>query len=304
MNCKIMKKTLTYIATALFAAAAFSACDKNEYPVFDDKNAFVAFDKVEVSISENYSKDEAVYKIPVTLASVAGLEETVAFEIVEPESKGAKEGVNYELLTTSRTLSFNAEKRTQYIELKTIYDGVYTGDLKFTIVLKESETLATGSEDECVVTINDEDHPLSAILGAYTAKGDNYWDGATTWTMTLYKDADDDHKVWFDNLFDLAGWAIESTRFYGTVTDVDDNHKIINIPFGQESVYKYSNGKPITLLGFNGQQGYDSGSVDVNATINGSSVTLDFGNEWGFWIWIEGAGNLNITNPGITAEKN
>ncbi len=304
MNCKIMKRTLKYITSALFAAVAFSACDKNEYPVFDDKNAFVAFDKVEVSIKETYSADGAVYKIPVTLASVTGLEETVAFDIVEPESKGAKAGVNYELLTTSKTLSFNAENRTQYIELKTIYDGVYTGDLKFTIVLKESETLPTGSEDECVVTITDEDHPLGAILGAYTASGDNYWDGPMKWTMTLYKDADDDHKVWIDNLFGLSGWAVESTRFYGTVTDVDDNHKTLNIPFGQESVYTYKNGKPITLLGFNGEDGYDSGSVDVAITINGSSVTLDFGQEWGIWVWIEDAGNLNIINPGITAEKN
>ena len=279
-----------------------ASCDKNEPNVFDDKDAFVAFDAVSVTYDEDYSKDGATFKIPVTLASVKGLEETVKFEIVTPEKKAAVAGVNYELVTTTGVLSFDAEHRTQYIEFKTIADGEYTGDLKFSIKLLPSETLPVGSEDECAVTISDIDHPLTFMLGAYTATGVNFWNGPTTWTMTLYKDAEDDHKVWIDNLFEKASWAAEDTRYYGIVSD---DNTTLNIPFGQTSEYIYgSTGTPITLLGFDGEGGYDTGSVDVQIIVDGEKVTLDFGTEWGFWVWIENAGNLNIVSPGITAEKN
>lgn len=278
-----------------------ASCDKNEPNVFDDKDAFVAFDAVSVSYNEDYSNEGATFKIPVTLASVKGLEETVKFELVTPDQKAAVAGVNYELVTTTGVLSFDAENRTQYIEFKTMPDGEYTGDLKFSVKLLPSETLAVGSESVCTVTICDIDHPLTFMLGEYTATGVNYWNGPTTWTMTLYKDAEDDHKVWIDNLFEKASWAAEDTRYYGIVSD---DNTTLNIPFGQTSEYTYSNGKPITLLGFDGSNGYDTGSVDVKIVVDGTKVSLDFGTEWGFWVWIEGAGNLNIVNPGITAEKN
>ena len=296
-----MKLNIKYLSFLLAGAFALVSCDKNEPTVFDDKDAFVAFDAVSVTYAEDYSNDGATFRIPVTLASVKGLEETVKFEIVTPDEKAAVAGVNYELVTTTGVLSFNAENRTQYIEFKTKTDGEYTGDLKFSVKLLPSETLPVGSESECTVTISDIDHPLTFMLGAYTATGVNYWNGPTTWTMTFYKDAEDDHKVWIDNLFEKASWAAEDTRYYGIVSD---DNTTLNIPFGQTSEYKYSNGKPITLLGFDGSNGYDTGSVDVKIIIDGAKVTLDFGTEWGFWVWIEDAGNLNIVKPGITAVKN
>lgn len=282
----------------------FASCDKNEPSVFSDNDAFVAFDAVSVTYNEDYSKDSTMtFRIPVTLASVAGLEETVKFEIVAPEdsTKAAKAGVNYELVTTTGVLSFNAENRTQYIEFITIPDGEYRGDLNFTVKLLPSETLPVGAESECVVTIGDIDHPLTFMLGAYTATGVNYWNGPCQWTITIYKDAEDVHKVWFDNLFQVDNWAAPDTRYYGIVSD---DNTTINIPFGQTSEYLYSNGKPVTLLGFDGEGGHDTGSVDAQLIVDGSNVTIDFGNEYGFWVWIEGAGNLNIVNPGIVAVKN
>ena len=296
-----MKLNIKYLSFLLAGAFALASCDKNEPNVFDDKDAFVAFDAVSVTYAEDYSKDGATFKIPVTLASVKGVEETVKFEVVTPEQKGAVAGVNFELVTTTGVLSFDAEKRTQYIEFKTMADGEYTGDLKFSVKLLPSETLPVGSESECTVTISDIDHPLTFMLGSYTATGVNYWNGPTTWTMTFYKDAEDDHKVWIDNLFEKESWAADDTRYYGIVSD---DNTTLNIPFGQESEYKYSNGKPVTLLGFDGENGYDTGSVDAKIIIDGTKVTIDFGTEWGFWVWIEGAGNLNIVNPGITAVKN
>ena len=297
-----MKLNIKYLSFLLAGAVALASCDKNEPNVFDDKDAFVAFDAVSVTYAEDYSKDGATFKIPVTLASVKGLDETVKFEVVTPEQKGAVAGVNYELLTTTGVLSFNAENRTQYIEFKTMTDGEYTGDLKFIVKLLPSETLPVGSESECTVTISDIDHPLTFILGDFTASGTDYWDGPATWTITIHKDAEDDHKVWFDNLFNNPGWIDPRTRFYGVV---NDEKTVINIPFGQESEYKYSNGMPLILLGLdNDLYGHDTGSVDVAITVDGANVSLDFGDEYGFWVQIKETGNLGIILPGITAVKN
>ncbi len=118
--------------------------------------------------------------------------------------------------------------------------------------------------------------------------------------MTFFKDADDEHKVWIDNLFQNDSFAGADTRYYGIV---NEDLTSLNIPFGQESEYKYSNGNPITLLGFDGENGYETGSVDVAIVRDGDKVSLDFGNEWGLWVVIEGAGNLNIVSPGIKAVK-
>ena len=303
-----MKLNIKYLSFLLAGAVALASCDKNEPNVFDDKDAFVAFDAVAVTYAEDYSvpAEEGAaplsFKIPVTLASVKGLEETVKFEIVTPEEKGAVEDVNYKLLTTSGVLSFNAENRTQYIEFVTMTDGEYTGDLKFTVKLLPSETLPVGSESECVVTISDIDHPLTFILGDFTASGTDYWDGPASWTITIHKDAEDDHKVWFDNLYNNTGWIDPRTRFYGVV---NDEKTVINIPFGQESEYKYSNGMPLILMGLDADlYGHDTGSMDVAITVDGANVSLDFGKEFGFWVQIKETGNLGIILPGITAVKN
>lgn len=293
-----MKSLYTYIGAVFAAASILASCDKNEPSKFNDKDAFVAFDKTSLTLSEG---SEDVLKIPVTLASVAGLEETIKFEVKEPEKKAAKQGVNFELLTKSGTLSFNAENRTRYIEVKAIPDGEYTGDLQFSVVIYGTETIKLGSENTCTVTLNDVDHPLGFMLGAYTATGVSYFNGPSTWTMTFFKDADDDHKVWIDNLFQNDSFAGADTRYYGIV---NEDLTSLNIPFGQESEYKYSNGNPITLLGFDGEYGHDTGSVDVAIVQDGDKVTLDFGTEWGFWVKIKDAGDLNVIYPGIKAVKN
>lgn len=301
-----MKNMTKYIGLAFAAALAFSACDKNLEPTFDDKDAFVAFEKTAYSVSENYSEKGDVYKIPVTLASVAGLEATIKFEIGAPASKAAVQGKNFELVTTSGTLSFDAEHRTQYVEFKTLMDGEYTGDLSFTITLSATEGLALGSESVCTVTLTDVDHPLSFMLGDYTMSGIAYGQSATSsWTMTILKDAEDDSMVWFDNLFGVSGWVRNDTRYYGVVTaTTDPNEYVLNIPFGQETDYKYSGTVPLMLLGFNSGKGYDTGSLNVAVKVDGNKVTLNFGTEYGFWFNLEGLGYLSIWLPGITAVKN
>lgn len=280
------------------SGAIFAACDKNDPPVFDDKYAFVAFDESSMTVSED-SKD--VVRIPVSLASVKGLTASVSFT-VNAESSTAKEGVSYELLSSTGVLSFDAENRTQYIEVQPIYYDEYTGDLKLVIDLVGNENMPVSAESECTVTFSDIDHPLSFILGDYTVSGTSYWYGAMTWTMEIRKDEDDDSKVWFFNLFGNSNWAISTTMFYGNVNE--DKTKIL-IPFGQTCEYKYGGTANVYLYGIDSSlDAYDTGSWEVDIVTDGDNVSLDFGDDYGLWVYIEDTGSVSIMYPGISAEKN
>lgn len=299
-----MKRIAKYIGLALAASAMSVACDKNAEPVFDDKDAFVAFDKTSYSISEDYSLDGKTFKIPVTLASVKGLETTVRFEVKEPETNGAKAGVNYELVTSNGVLSFDSEHRTAYIELKTKTDEIFTGDLKLSIEVFGNEEISVGHENVCNVTFNDIDHPLGFLLGTYTMKATPYNGTEKTWEMEIMKDPDDVSMVWFFNLMGNSGWASDDIIYYGVV---NEDKTSINLPFGQTSEYVYSNGKPVMLLGLSSDlNGYDSGSLDIQIKNEGGSLVLDFGTQWGLWFYIEDAGSIGtyVAGPGITAVKN
>ena len=284
-----MKKIILLLN--VFALCLLASCNPNKIAEFDDKDAFVAFGGANYAITE----DGASIKVPVTLASVKGLEATVTVEGVDGT---AKAGVDYNLATSS--LQFNSTTRTAYVEVNIINrPGEYTGDLNFTLKFSNLGGVNAGFQSTTTVTINDLDHPLSFILGEYTASGVSYWDGPITWTMTLKKDPADDSKVWFDNIFGNASWAGDDTMFYGVVSP---DKTTITIPLGQTSEYTYSNGKPLILLGLSSElNGYDSGNVIV--TIKDEGKNLDFGKEYGFWVQIVDTGNIAIVLPGITATK-
>lgn len=293
-------KQYKYLCLALASAVALLSCNKNEPATFNDKDAFVAFDKASFTIAEN-SAD--TLRIPVTLASVKGLEQTIRFEIIDPEKKAAVKDVNYELVTASGVLSFDAEHRTQYIEIRPIYYSEYTGDLSISIVLHDGETIGAGSDNTCSVTISDVDHPLAFMLGAYTATGVSYFNGPTTWTMTLVKDKNDDHLVWIDNIFADSSWASDDMMYYGTV---NAEKTILTIPFGQESEYKYGGNTPVQFFGRDSDVNLiETGAVEAQIIVDENGVvTLDFGDDYGWCAYIAGAGNINIIMPGVTAVRN
>ena len=178
-----MKKVLTYISLFVFGAALFSSCNLNESPKFNDKDAFVAFDKAAVSVKE----EGKTVVIPVTLASLKGVSTSVSYEAVDGT---AKNGVDYKLADETGILTFTPEARTQYITVNIIErDGVFTGDIKFSLKFKSTGDVAEGAENSCTITILDHDHPLSALLGTYTATGNDANKGASTWEMEFFKDA-------------------------------------------------------------------------------------------------------------------
>jgi hypothetical protein len=326
-----MKRIFTYLTILSAGIVLAASCSKNQPPVFDDSRAFVAFDKPTVSINEaivapdgTIGPQTAVLRVPVTLASTKGIAETVKFTVKEEEflykdyidpegdlkdksnwiDKTAHEDVNFKLKTTSKTLTFTAEQRTQYIEFDVLYLDTYTGDLKFDIVLSKPESIDLGFNTTCTVVIGDVNHPLTAILGEYTATGNDYWDGPSSWVMTLEKDETDDHMVWIYNPFNNSGWAVKTTSPYG---NVDADLTTITIPLGQKPGYVYSNGEPFIVLGINdSEEGFDSGNMTAKIVKDdtGKVTGLDFGKEYGFWGYINNTGSVGIVLPGITATKN
>jgi hypothetical protein len=288
-----MKKIINILCFVAVATFVFVSCDINKYPTFNDKDAFVAFRKTSMNIAENGSKID----IPIALASLSGITATVTCEAVDGT---AKKGIDFNIIGDG-SISFSSDKREDTLSIEIINRaGIYTGDLKFTVVFSTMPNgINTGDANTLTITINDLDHPLASILGDYTATGEKYKAGVQSWTMTLKKDASDDHKVWFFDLANLGSWKGDDVMYYGIV---NDDLTSITIPFGQDSEYKYSNGNAVKLLGLDSKlDGFDEGSTTVSVLNGGKN--LDFGSEWGFWCNIEGAGYIAITLPGITAVK-
>lgn len=300
-----MRNTLKYLLSAAASCAVLASCDINKPDIFDDANAFVAFDNATMAVDEDYSKDGTTLKIPVTLASVAGISESVSFEVKDGT---AKAGVDYELVTTSGVLTFDKENRTRNIEVRIIENPKYTGDQTFTIGFKETNSVNEGAENTCTVTIRDLNHPLSGLFGTYTFTGKSYFDDGQemTWTATFSKDAEDDSMIWMLNLpYFSGGWEGFGINFYGVV---DEEMTTITIPFGQLSPgYIYGGGDPdVQLLGLDAElNDYETGSMTVKIIKDdsGKVTGLDCGDQYGLYCWIVDTGDLSVVMPGITAVK-
>jgi len=287
-----MKRIFTYFCIVALAAFAAS-CNLNENPVFNDDDAFVAFDKAAFS----YAEDTGEIKIPVTLASLNGISTTVSYEAVNGT---AVAGTDYELADGTGTLTFTSDARTQYIVVNLIdRAGEYTGDLKFSLKFKSSGDVATGADDTCTITILDNDHPLAAILNTYTATGKSYFNGDLEWDITLLKDEDDPGVVWFEN---LCGGV---SGFYGIVTMEDGAPVTITLPLGQASTINSTSAGDgnIYLYGLaNDMYYYTEGNIVI--TVKEGGARLEFDQDLGPSASAGGTSSFyDLIFPGIVAVK-
>lgn len=293
-----MKNIIKYAIALVAAGAVMASCDINKPDIFDDDYAFVAFDNASMSITE---ADGASLKIPVTLASVAGIEESVSFKVVDGT---AVAGTNFELQTVSGVLNFDAENRTQYIEFKIKADGNYTGDLSFTVELVNTGSVQVGAANTCTVTIEDSDHPFSAVLGTYSVTGiSGRAGGESTWSAKISADASDEHRLLLTDFVDLTGSGLEGAlNYYGTI---DDDMTTITIPLGQTAAFS---GTDFALWGMDASEAdVQTGTITVTILKNGDTVTgLDFGDEMGIEVVVTDGPNegyWGYVYPGITATK-
>lgn len=264
-----MKNKILYIIV-LASIALLGACNLNEYPVFDDNDAFVAFDENRLLAEET----KGVLKIPVRLTSLNEINTTVTYELIDST---AISGRDYELSGGASVLNFDGSDPVQYIEIDILpHEGVFTGDLVFGVTLNNAGNVNLGGNDTIYVTILDLDHPLSAILGSYTALGTSYFDGTQSWQVTLEKDpAGDVNKVWITNL--VAGGSSASTPLYGLV---NEDMTELKIPVGQ-TVAVSTSYPSILFEGFYGPDGEtnipDGGSVTGLIEEGEISIQDEFG---------------------------
>lgn len=260
---KINKLTYGLLAATMFS---FVSCDINEYPKFDNANAFVAIQQTSASISETGEE----LSIPVMLTSLGGMNGSVDFEITPDEQKGAVEGTHYTILNDSKTLNFTADAATQYIKFKIIDNDVFGGDVKMTITLKNAQGVLLGASKTCVVTIEDNEHPLAFILGTMTAIGYDYFSGGAEeeWTATFEKDPADLTKVWIYNI--CSGGC--SLPVYGIVNEEKTE---IRIPVGQATANTSSN--DVILEGFrdNGETDIENGDCIIGKISEDGTITIE-----------------------------
>ena len=194
------------------AALAFVSCDINEVPSFNDADAFVAIQVTSASVAEN----DSILEIPVMLTSLSGKSGSVSFTITTDSVGGAVEGVNY-TLEGGKTLNFTKDAPTQKIVFKIIDNDTFGGDVKMTITLTDAQGVKIGANKTCDVMIEDDEHPLSFILGTMHAVGKDYFSGGADeeWDATFAKDATDLNKVWIYGV--CSGGCSSASPVYGIV---------------------------------------------------------------------------------------
>lgn len=219
------------ILTLVCGSAVLASCSNlNETPSFSKSESYVSFAKAKASVDENGGS----ITIPVNMASISPIATSVSY-VITPGT--AAETENYSDTNESAVLTFDGTSRSAEIVVNIVdHSGEYTGDLDFTIELLSATGMKIGAENTCTVTIGDLDHPLAAILGSYDASAVSYWDGAVSWTMTLYKDAKDVNVVWIDGV--TNEFLGEANRFYANVVRNDDDEIVaITAPSGQYVYY-------------------------------------------------------------------
>lgn len=270
-------KNISKILAFALGVATIASCDLNKTPVWSDDNAFAAFDKTAISVSET----GGAVSIPITVASIDPIEVSVSFEVVDSLSS-AKEGVNFSFGNAGGVVTFDGEARTAYVDVNVIDNpGVFTGDLSFTIKITSAGDLKIGANKTCTVTILDQDHPLSFILGTYSASADSYFSsrGHFDWNVEFVKDADDLNMVWIHNLepyFAQYGYVASAgyNIFYG---NVNEDKTAITVP--QEQAVGYEG---VVLMGFNDADAdAATGYADINISIQDGGNTLVITNAWG-----------------------
>ncbi|MEA4916236.1 Calx-beta domain-containing protein [Proteiniphilum sp.] len=207
-----MKKIILYL-TVLASVVYFSACNVNDYPEFDDADAFVAFSAERLTVNENAGK----VRIPVRLTSLEGKSSTVTFEL---KDSTALSGRDFALSGGASVLTFDGTNPVQYIELDILgHLGEFTGDRLFGITIKNATNVNIGSKKTIYVNIADTDHPLSAILGMYSASAIHTFNGsALAWdNVEIAKDETDVTKVWIQGNILGTGGAGAGSKVYGVV---------------------------------------------------------------------------------------
>lgn len=204
----------------MLITVGFGACTAEvDEILFQDKNASISF------IEEAYEIDEDVdayqsFEVAYHSTSLEAL--TVDFDfVIEGIENPAIEGIDFELLNPSKTMSFGKDSYKNAIRIKVIGNDTVDSNRQIKIKLKSNSMniplgFADGSKSEILITILnndievDESHPLAQLFGFYTE--DDYdmtteghpLDPNSGYSVTILPDPEDETQVLIMNLWGIG----------------------------------------------------------------------------------------------------
>lgn len=276
-------KNIFKIFAVVAACASLASCVKYaEYNTVP----FASVDNSSYTVVE--SAAGTTCKIPVNVYNATS-DCTVAYEIKDVT---ATQGVDYTVVGGAGVLNFPVGTTTQEITVNvTGQPGIFTGDVKFQVILKSATggDVTIGSYDTCTINITDTDHPLLDLFGTYKMHSVDVNSSGSysyfNWDIKLSEVPGDPTKIYIENpvvVHNYYGSYIPGTlKMWGYVNSA---HDTIICPLPQDTgvtsanMFGYDN---FVLLGWDG----------TNMS-NGAAVTDPYD-----VIWTLTDGKWVTTNP-------
>lgn len=272
-----MKKVLIYFASLLIGLSMFTSCeDTNEPILLQDGDKFIAFERTTALAAENGDR----IGILVYIAGVSGSGATVNFEFdTEGIDNPAVEGVDYNLLNTEKTLTFNSYYGYDTIWIEPIDNDIYDKNKSANIILSSpTNNFDLGANYTATLTIEDNEHPLSLVIGTYTVNYVSGYSSGGTGSLTIETkpNPDDETQIYFllDTWIAHAGYGGTYTETDWVLCNIDIDAMTIKIASGQ--AYPDGDYGPIAIVGYD-----DGGEFEDGEFIEGT---------------IDADGNITITD--------
>lgn len=287
------RNIILFVAAAVTLLLAASCNRKVEYQ----------FEKYATLYRSSFSvkEDAGELRIPVLVNNTKGADVQVSVKISEGT---AEDGVDYEVVSPANgILSFSGDADSLDVVIKIMSPnlGEFTGSKDFAVeIASVTEGVGVGVLSHAVVTIDDVDHPLAAILGEYTAAGTSAGSGAYNWTVVIDKHTE-------LTKVNIVGLADFGETLVGNITE---DQTVITVPFGQQYT---AAGYPTLFVGY-GAGGYylPSGNLILTRTETGWIQSCDQDDSemsWGYGaLACDADGNplgwLDYVNPGVVLTQN
>lgn len=226
----------------------FGACTAEvDEILFQDKNASVSFSVTDYQVDEDVEADQIFDVIYHTTSPEAV---TVNFDFVsEGIANPAIEGVDFELLNSSKSLTFGSTSYKNAIRIRVIGNDTVDANRQIKLKLTSSSTdlplgLADGLKSEILITILnndievDESHPLVQLFGFYTeddydmTQEGNPLDPNSGNSVTILPDPSDETQVLIMNLWGINE-GLEEADHVAIIASVDLETMTMNILPGQ-----------------------------------------------------------------------
>lgn len=166
---KEMKQLYKVFALLILTSIGLSACEEDANLLFDDENAFFAFNNEKANLVEGA---EQTLDIEVYLARTEPTGQVSYAIDVEGLEFPAVEGLDFEIVSESKQLNF-AESLSEFISIKALDNDEKDGVRQFRIkLLNEGASFNVGMSDNVgtsfLVSLNDDDITINDLPGMFT----------------------------------------------------------------------------------------------------------------------------------------